>query len=230
MEKLRDKHGKETVERALRFLSIRARSRPESAPLAAEVDAARREVAAADDAWKEARETRVAATAELGYLDDRLDRLMIALSQTVLIEAGGKRKSDKHKKLFPVAASEAMKPEGASEQAAFVGKVLEQLATPEYESVRSHAAPIAGAFEALAGSERRRDALYVPEATALGQREAALDRARRTYNLASARLMLIFPDERTLVDSYFLDLRGASGDEPPAGAGAEAGAGGAPTS
>ncbi|MEW5853001.1 MAG: hypothetical protein AB2A00_29730 [Myxococcota bacterium] len=51
--------------RALRFLSIRLRSRPETQGLVDGVQKARKELGADDDAWEQAQWERVAATAEV---------------------------------------------------------------------------------------------------------------------------------------------------------------------
>lgn len=213
MEQLREQHGFATVDRALRHLSIRLRSRPETAELAPEVDAERARVRQAEEAWLQAREMRIAATAEIDYLDAALDLAVADLSRLALVEVRGNRNDERYKRLFPASPSAATSSVGGEGQGRYVRALLAQLTSSSgpFPSLAGQAPTIEAALTALSESEQRRDALYIPESTAATERTAALDRARRVYNQMYPRLRLLFPDNLRLVESYFARLRGTSG-------------------
>lgn len=209
MEKLRDRHGSSIVDRALRHLSIRLRSRPETSALAPEVEAQRAQLRQAEDRWLEARELRIAAGAELEFLDGELDRAVAQVARLALTEVAGRREDDRYRKLFQIAPSEATRPVGGRAQELYVRGVLAQLtsdATP-FPSLRTHAKPIEDGLKALRDAEQRRADLYVPERVAATERAVALDQACRLYNSMHARLSLLFPENERLVESYFMSLR-----------------------
>lgn len=217
MEQLRDQHGHDVVDRALRHLSIRLRSRPESAPFAAEIDDLRGMIRSANDVFLEARETRVAATAELEYLDGELDAGIADLARQALVEVRGKRDDERYRRLFAAAPSDATRPVGGASQERYVRGILAQLtseASP-FPGLREQAAPIEATLTALKEAEQRRADLYVAEATATTERTIALDRARREYNQMHPRLRLLFPRQRRLVESFFVHLRASSGRARP---------------
>lgn len=221
MQQLRDRHGYETVERALRYLSIRLRSRPQTSELAPEIDAERARLRQVEDTWSEARELRIAATAEIEYLDGELDRLLGDLSRAALVEVRGRTDDERYRRLFPQPLRSGAAPMGGPEQERYVRTILAQLTSESgpLPALRDRAEAIEQALTALQQAEQRRAELYVPEATATAERNAALDRARRAYNQTYPRLRLLFPDRPALVASYFVSLRSrsvrpASGDDP----------------
>lgn len=210
MEKLRPEHGVSTIERALRYMAIRLSSRPETREMAPELRAERARLKDADEMWLEARETRVATTAEVEYLDEKLGAEIMSLSRAALAQVkDGNREDERYKRLIgPLSPSEAMAPVGGEEQTRFVRTVLAQLTIEggPFPSLSDRAPVIDAALTALADAEARRNALYVPEATAAAERTAARDRARRLYNLTQPRLQLAFPDDDALVETFFAKL------------------------
>lgn len=209
MEKLRSSHGYSTIDRALRFLSIRLRSRPETAALAPEIDAERTRVRLVEDRWLEARELRVAATAELEFLDAELDRAVADLARHALVTVQGRRNDDRYRQLFAMAPSQGTGPIGGGAQERYVRALLSLLTNEAgpFPTLREHAKPIEDALAALKTAEERRDELYVPEQTAEGERAVALDRARRAYNTMYPRLRVLFAENDALAESYFATLR-----------------------
>jgi hypothetical protein len=211
MQKLRSNAGAQAVDRALRFLGIRLRSRPETQELASPVDEARARVRAADDAWQQAREERVAASAEVAYRDEVLDATMARLVREVLVLTGGRYDDERYRRLFPSAPSTVMRQLASAGQSRYVRTVMAILQeTPELEEMRGH---VGGLQEALAGLDdalAKRDSLYVPEAQALAERRVALDVARRLFEQTYFELRLRLPRRTALVESFFPDLRGAS--------------------
>lgn len=208
MERLGKRHGEPTVARALRYACIRFASRPESAPFAAEGQKHRRQVSGALDTWEEARETRVAASAELAYADVCVDRLTMSLSRDVIAMVDGDRTDPRFYKLFPTAPSDGTEPVAGDEQHGFVWNVIKRLRSePEYASVKEHAAPLRTAQDRLEELETARKELYATEGRARVDLELALDDAKRWYNRMHPRLLLLFDDE-ALVESFFSALRG----------------------
>lgn len=209
MEKLRGSHGHSMIDRALRFLSIRLRSRPETAALAPEIDAERTQLRQVEDRWLEARELRVAATAELEFLDAELDRAVADLARQALVIVQGRRNDDRYRQLFAMAPSQGTGPIGGVAQERYVRALLAQLnneAGP-FPTLREHAKPIEDALAALKTAEERRAELYVPEQAAASERAIAFDRARRAYNTMYPRLRVLFAENDALAESYFARLR-----------------------
>lgn len=208
VQHLRDTHSPAFVERALRFLSIRLRARPASAPLAAEVDAWRVRITERTEALAVAAEERVACTAEIRWLDAERNGAMAQLARDVNALVRGRFDDPRYRRLFPAVPSAQMRPVAGAAKDRFVAHVLEALANdPPLASLRAHHAPLADwprqVGEAVARRESlRRDELRAREALVLAANEA-----RRGYNLLPPRLALMFPEQRALVASYFRDGR-----------------------
>jgi hypothetical protein len=207
MQNLREDHGVETHLRALRYLSIRLKSRPATANGAPEVDAAREDVKAKSEAYDEALEQRVAATAEIEYLDGRLDGTVIGLGRDVLGLVNGDRSDARYLKLFPVAPTTMMKPVGGDTQATYVSVILDRIADDDdLSTLRNHLKPIRQQLDALEKATKARRLLTIAENKAAADRRLALEDARRVYRLMHPRLLLQFPDDSALVESYFAKL------------------------
>lgn len=207
MQNLREEHGVETHLRALRYLSIRLRSRPATSNGAPAVDAAREDVKAKSEAYEAALEQRVAASAEIEYLDGRLDGSVIGLGRDVLALVKGDRGDARYLKLFPVAPTTMMKPVGGDAQATYVNVILDRIAEDDdLSALRSHLKPIRQQLDALEKATQARRQLTIAESKALGDRRLALEDARRVYRLMHPRLLLQFPDDPALVESYFAKL------------------------
>jgi hypothetical protein len=209
MQQLRINHGVPVVLGALRFLSIRLKSRPQTAGLAPDVDAMRALLRDKDDAYAEAREQRIAASAEITYLDTLVDDAVMAASRELLVLTGGKADDPRYLKPFPTAPSAALKPVGGASQDRFVkGVIVRFREDPDLAPLAGHAPKIEAAQADLEKGVAQRNDLHVKEAMTLADRRIALEDARRMYNLTYPRLQLIFPNKPTLVESFFKDLRG----------------------
>lgn len=214
MQQLRSNHGVPVVRRALRFLSIRLKSRPQTAGLAAEVDAARALVDDKDDVYEEAREQRVAASAEIGYLDIVVDETVMAASRELLVLTGGNAQDPRYLKPFPTAPSAALKGVATPSQGLFVKAVIKRLKDePELAPIAGHAPKIEAAQAELEVGLAKRNELYVKEAMAQADRRIAAEDGRRLYNLTYPRLQIIFPNQAALVESFFKDLRGEEAEQ-----------------
>lgn len=204
MQNLREEYGVEVHNRALRFLSIRLKSRPETTDAATAIDALRAQLRERQDIYEEALEQRMAATAEIEYLDGRLDARVIAMSRELNVLTGGDRSDARYKKLFPVAPTVMMKPVGGDEQSTYVGVIIERIQSDDdLEGLRGHAKPIRQHLDALDKATKTRRALTIAENKALADRRLALEDVRRAYRLMYPRLVLQFPDDAALVESFF---------------------------
>lgn len=206
MQRLLDRHRFNDVDRALRFLTIRLRSRPLSAPLAEQMVQARSKVRETEERYQDALMERVAATAEIHYLDAQLDETVMAVSREALVLTGGRRDDPRYVKLFASSPSAGMSSVGGDRQDQFVRNILWRLREDaDFEPLRAHAETLAARQAELSAAVERRRQLSVPEAAADADRRIALEEARRLYNRAEAHLRLLF-DNESLVESYFITL------------------------
>lgn len=211
MQKLRERHGVATVLAVLRFLSIRLRSRPETSDLAQAVEQTRGKLRDKSENYAEAREMRVAASAEIVYRDSELDAAMAGLVRSVLVKTQGRRDHEMYVKLFPQSPSVLMLGQADNKQDVFVKTVLDILRNDaQFADFAAEADSLERSSTALQQAVEQRDALYVPESHASADLRVAMDQAKRVYNLAYPRLQLLFPNQRGLVESFFADLSAKS--------------------
>lgn len=210
MEKLSTKHGVPTTLKALRFLGLRLRSRPQTVGLVDGVQAARTDLAAKDEAWCLAQEERVAQTAEMTYLDTCLEEDVMQAVLEVRALCGGKTEDERYKKAVAQPPNEALKGVGGDVQERFVlnmvGRFTEE---PELAPLKPHASRLKQRLVDFNNASQKRDALYLPELKAQTERRIALEKAQRVYNFMHPQLMMTLQDER-LVESFFMPLRPAA--------------------
>jgi hypothetical protein len=210
MQKLRPDHAFNTANRALRFTRLRLAARPDSKHLADDAQAARDLLRTRHEAWQEAKEARVAATAEINYCDEVLDAAVMDASRHALAHTQNRRDSPLYKSLFLQNPSEATRPVAGDQQRRFVHNLIQGLrALPDASPLATLAGPLAKAQEALQAAVDARDALISAEAVALTAYRIALDEAKRTYNALYHRLVLLWPDRLRLAESCFLKLKKA---------------------
>ncbi len=203
MRKLQEYHSVDTLQRALGFTYVRLSSRAPLQTLAVEVDQQRTTVKAAAEAFSKVQEQRTAATAEIVWRDDQLDRSVIGLSRALLARLDGDRKAPLYQGLFPRAPSTLMAGQADDKQNRFVRALLGTLTTDaQYADFRTRTEAIAASADAVDDAIRARDVLYVQEAQALAKLNQVAAAARRFYNQLYPRLQLIEEDD-TLVESYF---------------------------
>lgn len=204
MQKLTDRQGFPAVDRALRFVLLRLGSRPETASLQADVKATRDTLRAQHEAWQQAKDERVAASAEIEYVDGLVDREVMSTSREALVLTGGDRDDSRYRTLFPVPPSQAMRPVGGDEQRRYVGSLTQQIEADEaYASLRPRAEQLRTLQARLDALEADRQARYLAEEQARTRRAIALDDARRVHNRLYFQLRLLLDDE-ALVESFFL--------------------------
>jgi len=204
MQKLTDAQSPAVALRALRFAIIRLASRPETAPFAPDLQAARTALASADDALDNARTARVAATAEITWIDERIDTTIIQLGREARALVQGNARDPRYTRLFPIAPSEATRPVGGDTQTRFVTSIIQLLETDDaFASLRPQATPLRELSEQLTAATAARETLYLDENRAASERREAHEVARRAYNLLYPRLLLAFPEDEGLVESFF---------------------------
>lgn len=211
MEKLSERFGPDATKRALRHAMLRMAGRGEAAGLQAELGAEREAVRVKHESWEQARDTRVAQTAEIALLDELLGGDVMDASRRILVATGGSRTDPRYVRAFSIAPSEGLAPVGGRDQARYVATVV---AAIRGESTLDDLRPLADGIEAraaaLAEAEKKRDDLYLAEGQAKVERDLAIARAQRAYNLAHPRLTVLYPDQAAWVESCFLDLRAAA--------------------
>ena len=204
MEKLRDDHSFPTVKRAVRYCALRLTSRPELAVGAAATATCRASLRRCEDAYNDALDAKVAATAEVTYRDGRLDRAVAALARDVNALVAGRTDDARYQRIFLMAPSEGMRPRGGPEQGRFVRNVLETLERDDaFADLRKHAVPIAACQRDLDEAVTRRASLELAEKQAGRALDIATNEARDVYNPMAHRVALVYPKDAALVDSFF---------------------------
>ena len=168
------------------------------------------------DAWEDARDERVAATAEIQYRDAVLDDAVMSLARQVNALVDGKTDDARYRALFPSAPSAQMRPIGGSAQRAYVRALLKTLAErDDLASLAPQRKAIAKAQDALDDATATRDDLQVAEDRAATALQIALTEARDAYNQAWHRLNVEFPKDKALVESFFRTLSREKPRETP---------------
>lgn len=212
MQKLTDKHTYTVVDRALRFLTLRLRSRPETAEMAASTLRTREQLKTHGDAFDNAFDERVALSAEVVYRDNRVDRFVISTLRRAAVAAFSDRPDAQQieRRLYHgEAPSVAMKPVANEEQERYVSGILERInSDATFGPLQSKADELARLQGELDDVIEKRKKARVQERLRSADLDEALDQARQVYNQMYPRLQLTFPDDEALVESFFLDLRG----------------------
>lgn len=204
MQKLKSMHGHAKVGRALRYASIRLRSRIETAALGQEIEAERAALEKAGEAHAQIREERVAATAVIWHQDSIVDAAVAALAREVMVITGGKLDDPFYKSLFPVAPSTATLPMASDFQTRFVKALVDRIETDDrYQSLRAAAQTIKEAQAELDRLLTQRETLRAPELRAEVDLKTALDSARRAYNKLYPKLSLLF-ESKAFIETFFV--------------------------
>jgi hypothetical protein len=201
--RLSEDYGAPTVLRALRYLCIRLQKFETATAIVSELEQCRSELSSAQEAFEIAYTERVAATAEVSYLDEVLDQTVLNLAaETARLLPGGSD-DERYRALFPVAAAEALASTASHRQHRFVHHVLENLRSESaFGPLRSHAALIEQRQHALEASLAERELRFQAEASATRRRNEALDEACRSYNRSFSRLQLLFRDGARIESLY----------------------------
>jgi len=223
MQRLTANHSYNTMSRALRFLDLRLVRFPELAEFHDLVVTARKKLAEEHGAHVEAQEQRIAATAEIGALDDGIDGTTLTLSSAALALFDRRREDPHYRKLFPQAASTLLTDVGGERQERFVGNVCATLKTDDvYAPLREKGLQLERLAEQLKQAQARRQDLWQQEAAQGAKYQMTADAIRREYNALFHQFMLRMPGREAEIDTLFLQLspsnhKTSGGGEAPVG-------------
>jgi hypothetical protein len=212
MQRLGERHRSPIVNRALRFLTIRLRNRPETRAFADEAASVRAELCKKREAYIEALDERLALSAEITYLDACLDRaVLVNLRRDVAVL--GEDRPALEKKLFAgVSPRTGMRPVGGEAQDHYVTGIISRLeGDSDFVPIASHATKLRKRLADLNAALENRRELRIKERLALGDLEEETENATRYYNRMFPQLKLLFPNDLPLVESFFFDLRAPTG-------------------
>ncbi len=217
MQQLLEYHSLDTLEHALRQLDLRLARVPELAdhrPIVAERRAA---LETARKAFEDAREARIAASAEIAYLDEEIDGTVMDLSQSLLVRLRRDRNDPAYRKLFPVSPTRMTSDVASPQQDRWVEGIAETLRSDaEYADMRPLSDVLSGLMERLRQSRARREELYVKEERSRTALRLSADDARRFYNGLYHRFMMILPGRKRLVESLFAKFSQTHSSATPA--------------
>ena len=215
MQKLTTRQSFNTMSRALRYLELRLARFPELAEFRDQVVAARKKHAEAHASYTEAQEQRIAATAEIGALDDGVDDTTLTLGQATLALFDRNREHPLYKRAFPQSPSSALTDVGGDRQERFVANLCATLKTDDaYAPLREKGLALERLAEQLKQAQARRQDLWQREAALGVKYEMTADAIRREYNALYHQFMLRMPGREAEIDTLFLQLN-ASGHKAP---------------
>jgi len=223
MQRLTANHSYNTMSRALRFLDLRLVRFPELAEFRDLVVAARKKLTEEHGAHVEAQEQRIAATAEIGALDDGIDGATLTLSSAALALFDRRREDPRYRQLFPQAASSLLTDVGGERQERFVATVCATVKTDDvYAPLREKGLQLERLAEQLKQAQARRQDLWQQEAAQGGKYQMTADAIRREYNALYHQFMLRMPGREAEIDTLFLQLspshhKTPGGGEAPVG-------------
>ncbi len=221
MQRLHDNHGPNTISRALRYLELRLAGYPELGEFRTIVSGLRKSFAQEHGAFTEAQEARVAATAELGVLDDGVGRIALSIGQLALGLFDRNREHPKYRQLFPVSPTNMVTGVGGERQARFVSTLCATIKTDDaYLPLRDKGLELERLATRLNEAQARRQDLWQQEAAQRVKYELAADAVRREYNALYHQFMFRMPERAAEVETFFLQLtpsgRRAAGADTPA--------------
>ena len=208
MERLRTNHSIETIDNAIKHLSIQLRADPVTRHYAVQLDQARKALDNLELAYSQAHEERLTATQEVWNYDRALNRAVMTLSLETLVLTQNNRKDPLFKKLFPMAPSKITTPVAVPKKLDFMRKILATLEDDKKLGPLSrHIETIGAALKDLEQALARRKELSKPEKQAQAERDRAKKEAVKAYNMMYPRLQILFEDDTPRVKSFFADLR-----------------------
>ena len=129
--------GPLTVMSRVRVLSLRLKARPDTAPLAAEVDAARVELKRRFDLWEEVHDAALASSLALVFADEIEDDAIAAVARRAKVLVDGQLRQPTYTRLFSEAASDLTRGVASEEQARLADHLIRTIETnPDYASLK----------------------------------------------------------------------------------------------
>jgi hypothetical protein len=203
MREIRDNATTQTVEEAADLHITLLQARDDTSHLASPVITTRDAMLAAAAKEKAARLARLLLSATVVYEDSVLDKLIADLARRALAEFG-QRADARYTSLFTSAPSAAMRPVGGDDQDDYVDNIVTRLTNePAYAALSHLAGAIEGQQIKLNDLRAKRDAALRVEGAAETDLKVARARAIDAIHHNHPRLKTLFPDDDSLVESFF---------------------------
>jgi hypothetical protein len=220
MEKLATHHRLNPTLQALGYQAVRLASRAQTKALSLEVKAQRDQIEELARALQRAREERLGGTGEIAFCDQQLDKAVAKFVRRLRGELESEA-DPRYEALFSQNPSQAMSGIASQPQERFVRHLIRTIrAREELAEYASTADELERLQAELERATATREVLYGAEAEAAAQLRVALRAAQEAYNLRYAQLLLMFPKQPDLVESFFAPIaranRGSAGDPPDA--------------
>ncbi len=215
MQSLSDNHGLPTVLSALRYVSIRLQSNPDTAPLATDVLAMRTQLVQAEERHDDVFERWMSAAAVVRYLDVKLGAVIARISRDAFTLVDGNRKDPRYQKVFATPPAEGMRGVATDPQERYVRTIIDTIEKhDDLASLRTHLPAVVAGLGELKTAVAARDELRLQHGIAQRDLRMRLDEAKRAYNLLYPRMQLAYPDDRAYVETFFrrLSTRSFVGD------------------
>ncbi len=172
-------------------------------PIVDELLYVRDELVAAQQNYEATRTQRLAATAEIAYRDELVDRAVTHLADAALQACDGRRDAPLFKFLFPIDLNVAIASTAGHRQNEFVRGLIGRLEEdPRCQPLVELTAEVKARQTELEGALARREACFEPESRAVARRNEAIEAACRGYNRCHARLQLCRVDP-LLIESLY---------------------------
>ncbi len=223
MQKLTASHSHNTISRALRFLELRLARFPELAEFKDIVVMLRKKFAEDQGAYSEAQEQRIAATAELGVLDDGVDALAITIAHGALALFDRDREHPRYRQLVPSAVTPNVNAVGGERQERFVNHMIQTLKSDDaYAPLRDKGEQLERLAGQLKEAQARRQDLWQQEASLGVKFKMTAEATRREYNTLYHQFMIRMPYREAEIDTLFMQLAPSGHPAPAAGDAPEA--------
>jgi hypothetical protein len=148
---------------------------------------------------------RISATAEIEYRDAIVDSDVADIARQILLEVRGNRRNHRYLKLFPQSPSKLMRSIAGPEQTKFVLSLIDTLNTdPNYAGLKEHARLLAEHQKDLEVVIQKRTDWQVREIQLQSEWRMFYLQAQELYNSMYPRLLLLFPNNKNLVESCFI--------------------------
>ena len=204
MKKLSEKASTQTIKTAAEVHTIRLQSHPSTESLAPPVVSLLQVMEDADSDHHKKFIKRMGLTGKLNYADSVLDDLVISLGRKVLDLVGGDRDDLRYRAAFPSSPSVGVEGVASAGQDEFVSNIIKALrANADLASLSDQADPIEAAHAEVKRLREERDAAYIEEGNAFSTLQLARVRLIDHIHANFARLTLLFPKKKRVIDSFF---------------------------
>lgn len=190
--------------RNLGFSTRRLAAFPAAAALHSGASAALHNLRAADDAERDAEESRLVSSASVEVLTDELFASVGHLSHQALGAVRRNREDDRYRAAFPQNHSEVLKGSISEEKLSYIKVACDALsADPTFNALAGDIGQTRTLLAQLDAQLATHSALEEAERIAESALAIAAKNAREVFNTLSPALTLLFPGKKVLVRSFF---------------------------